>query len=73
MDSMVLALPNYLGALCTVALVPGCLLATGSLTEGSLLVTLANIWATLFYRVPCKLIPSWTAADIKEKESKKEK
>lgn len=55
---MSLAFPNWAGLACSVILIPGIMYANRSISETSPLYMLANVWITVFYRLPLKLIPS---------------
>ena len=52
----VLSIPNFAGLACTIVLLFGILFANGTLSENNPLVSLARLWAFLFFNLPKKLL-----------------
>jgi hypothetical protein len=54
----VLSFPNFAGLACEFVLVIGILYSNNVIGEGNPLVSFANLWAFIFFRLPKKLFGS---------------
>ena len=58
-----MAIPNYLGLLCTIMLIPGCMYATGTINDKSSVYLITKTFISLFYRIPLNMITSKPSVD----------